>query len=148
MILCNYHITPDGMHPIARLAARMEATKERSSGRYPTDRERAKIRRAADTAICGAIARHVRDMLAATLEGYPLLQAARLHHLEIAVSCTYQAPSFELTIAAPWDGEITQRAADELRALLWNTLHTCTTYEQTCKPFRDWLAALPEKLPA
>lgn len=132
---------------VHRYASRLIAAKEAKLGRYPDRREEGKIRRSAEAAVCGAVCRYLREALTEALDGDSLMHTARLNADDLSYEVRYNCFNFPVEIGIPDDTILTESGMNALRNRIWCFLHEITTYEKTCKPFCDWLAALPESLP-
>ena len=133
---------------VHRYASRLIAAKEaKTEGRYLSAREEAKIRKGATAAVCGALTRYIREALTEALDGDSLMQTARLNADDLSYEVRYNCFNFPVEIGIPDDTILTESGVNALRNRIWCFLHEITTYEKTCKPFCDWLAALPESLP-
>ena len=146
MNIVQFSITDHSM-PIHRYANRLTAAKEAQLGRYPDRREEGKIRRSAEAAVCGAVCRYLRKALTESLEGDSLMHTARLNADDLSIEVRHNCFYFHVDIGIPEDAILTESGLNVLRSHIWATLHEITTYVQTCQPFCEWLAALPESLP-
>ena len=146
MHIVQFSITDHSM-PIHRYAHRLTAAKEAKLGRYPDKREEGKIRRSAEAAVCAAIGRYLREALTEALEGDSLMQTARLNADDLSIDVRHNCLFFPVEVGIPDDTILTESGLDALRNHIWAALHEITSYVQTCQPFCEWLAALPESLP-
>lgn len=146
MHIVQFSITDHSM-PIHRYANRLIAAKEAKLGRYPGRTEEAKIRKSATVAVCGALTRYIREALTEALDGDSLMHTARLNADDLSYEVRYNCLNFPVEIGIPDNTILTESGVNALRNRIWVFLHEITTYEKTCKPFCDWLAALPESLP-
>lgn len=146
MHIVQFSITDHSM-PIHRYANRLTAAKEAQLGRYPDRREEGKIRRSAEAAVCAAIGRYLREALTEALHGDSLMQTARLTVDDLSIEVRHNCFYFHVDIGIPDDTILSEAGQHALTNRIWCFLHEITTYVQTCQPFCEWLAALPENLP-
>lgn len=133
--------------PVNRYHHRLMAAKEAKLGRYPDRREEGKIHRSAEAAVCAAVGRYLREALTESLEGDSLMHTARLNADDLSIEVRHNCFYFHVDIGIPDDTILSEAGQHALANRIWCFLHEITTYEKTCKPFCDWLAALPENLP-
>lgn len=146
MHIVQFSITDHSM-PVHRYANRLTTAKEAQLGRYPDRREEGKIRRSAEAAVCAAIGRYLREALTEALHGDSLMQTARLTVDDLSIEVRHNCFFFPVEIGIPEDAILTESGLNVLRSHIWATLHEITTYVQTCQPFCEWFAALPDNLP-